>query len=334
VIDKVGEMFDENKDPAEIIGFFRNAADRVQSFDVEYVDESLKDSNIALRRYREQVKKLSVKGSFLDSPWPRMNKIINFCRPGELIVCAARLGLGKTWVISRWAEHLAGQGIETFFMSKEMPTQQISDRMTALRYRLDWPRFRSLQLDVFDQIRWKIKRYKTRNQPYPLLVSGEETFEGTGLQQLYSKILRVKPRAVFVDGAYLFNVPGLSKNANEVEKLTAISRGLKRIAKVTQTTVFAVIQMNRNAENKKGVALGGVTTAYGSDSWAQDADTFFEIAGERGADERVVKVHKSRETNIGDYFINFKLSPHPDFSEKSRLSSGSALGQVPFKTIV
>lgn len=331
-IDKTSKLFDENADANTIITNFRANAEKVTTFVSEYDDENLSNAEIALRRYSQMQKALQTKGNLIiDSPWAPLNKIIKFIRPGELVILTARLGLGKTWVLLDWLNYLAKKNVSTFLLSKEMPTPQISDRLTAVRFGLDWERFRGLDLDIWQQVQWKIKA-KTAG-PYPLLVSGEETFHGTGVEQLYAKVQRVKPAVVAVDGAYLLQVAGLGKGANDVQRLTMISNSLKRLAKVCKVPVIAVIQMNRSAENKQGVAKGGVTTVYGADAWGQDADFLLEVAGERGTYERVVRVLKGRDTAIGDFFINFQLSPKPDFSPKVSLSANSKLGVTSLRII-
>lgn len=332
IVDQVTKQFDEKLDPSAIIGSFREAAQKLNSFDMAYDDESLSDANIALRRYNQMRANLLKNGNrVVDFPWPAANKLVGFLRPGEVMIISARTSLGKTWALLAIIDHLANKGIDAFLLSKEMPTAQISDRLTALRFGLDWERFRKLDLDISEQVRWKIA---ARRKPiYPVLVSGEETFQGTGMQQLYAKVQRVKPSVVAVDGAYLLQVEGLSKQANEVQRLTAVSNGLKRMAKVMKVPVIAVIQMNRDAEKKAGIAKGGLSNAYGADAWAQDADFFLEVAGERGTYERVLRFLKGRDTNIGDFFINFKLSPKPDFSQRHSLSAASALGKIPFKVL-
>jgi replicative DNA helicase len=334
ITDDTGKMFDEKREPGEILAFFRESSAKLQSHSEDsFVDENMESTDLPFRRYLDQQKTRHIKGAFIDSPWGKMNKLLNFLRPGEQFVLAARPALGKTWMLLNWMNHLGSQGIPTLVISKEMPSHQISDRLTAIRFQLDWEKYRALGLDILDQVQWKIRIRKMAHMPYPIIVSGEETLEGTGLEQVYTKLQKLKPRAFAVDGAYLLRPKDLGKNANEVERFSSISRGLKRMAKVTSTVSFSVIQMNRSAETKAGVSKGGMTTLYGADAWGQDADTVCELGGERGQSERVVMVHKSRETNIGDFFINFKLSPFPNFSEKASLSASSALGSMPFKVL-
>lgn len=297
------------------------------------MDEDLRDPEVAFRRYRDCAKGTGARGRYIQTPWPTLNRLINFVRPGELFIITARPSIGKTWVLLWLMDFLAKAQVNSFLLSKEMPTASISDRLTAIRYGLDWDKFRAGTLDIQDQVRWKIKMRNERKHPYTLLVSGEETIEGTGIEHLYAKVMKAKPQVVAVDGAYLLKMKTLSRNAGPVEQATETSRALKRLAKVTNTQVFAVIQMNRTAEGKTGIATGNLGTVYGSDSWAQDADFLMNVGGERGSDERVLSMLKCRDTAIGDLFINFKLSPTPDFSGKTSLSASSAMNKIPFKVI-
>lgn len=331
VVDKTSEMFDSKTEPTDIVEYFRSSAASIQSHSASYVDESLSDPSVALRRYQDFTSNTKVKGRYIQTPWAPLNKLLNYIRPEELFVLTARPSIGKTWCLLTIMDHLAKQGVPGFVLSKEMSTQSVADRLTALRFGLDWEKFRAGKLSPSEQVQWKIAARKSG--PYPLLVSGEETMEGTGLEHLYAKVQKIKPQVIAVDGAYLLKIKGISARADERERYAEVSRALKRLAKATKTQVFAVIQMNREAESKPGIARGSLGTVYGTDAWAQDSDFLIEVGGERGSNERVLSVLKSRETGIGDMFINFRLSPKPDFSAKVSLSAQSAMSKVAFKVI-
>lgn len=333
VLDRTAEMFSEKKEPAEIVETFRSLAEKVQTHAIDYVDEDMNDPLTVFKRYRDLTNGVGVRGRYIQTPWPVLNRLISFVRPGELFIITARPNIGKTWLLLFLLDFLAKAEVRTFLLSKEMPTASIADRVTAIRYGLDWEKFRTGTLDINDQVRWKIAMRRQRKKPYTLIVSGEETMEGTGMEHLHAKVLKEKPQAVAIDGAYLLKMKSLNRNASPVEQATEISRGLKRLAKVTQTQVFAVIQMGRAAETKGGVAQGNLSQVYGSDSWAQDADFLMNVGGERGTNERVLSMLKCRDAAVGDLFVNFSLTPKPDFSGKSTLSATSALNKVPFKII-
>src|SRR5690606_15691573 len=104
-------------------------------------------------------------------------------------------------------------------------------------------------------------RLRKKPLPFELMITGDETIEGTGADYLVRKIEEYKCDVVFVDGAYLFtNVPGVHNRHNEIEKLTALTRFFKRLAKTTKTRVVAVTQQNRQGEDKTGKIVGGGTT--------------------------------------------------------------------------
>jgi hypothetical protein len=332
VVDKTTELFDKKEDPTKIVEAFRHLASKVTSHEVAYVDEDMRDPMTAFLRYRDMAVQVTQNKTYIQSPWPTLNKLISFVRPGELFTITARTSLGKTWILANWADFLARAGVPTFIMSKEMPTASIADRMTAIRYGLDWEKFRTASLDISDQVKWKIAMRNTSAMPYTLVVSGEETIEGTGIEHLYAKVQRMRPQVIMVDGAYLMKISTVGKNASPVEQATEVSRMFKRMAKVLKAQVFVVNQMNRQAEDKKGIAKGTLGNVYGSDAWAQDSDFLLEVSGERGSNERVLRLLKSRDTGIGDMFINFILSPKPNFEGKATMS-GAAMSGIKFKVI-
>lgn len=335
---KVGDMFANKKDPEEILSVFKEGAGALSSYTQSTVDEDLNKPQHAFRRYRQMTIDLFKGEGIVDTPWGPLTKLLTFSRPGEVITMVARMGFGKTWAVLYWADHLARKGIKTLIISKEMPSPQVADRLSAIRFRLDWEKYRSMSLDTEDLLIWKAKTIIAEaKEEYPLIVSGEETLEGIGIEQVYSKIMKERPRVVIIDGAYLLTTKSVGKQADDVQRFASLSRAAKRIAKVTQTTIILVLQNNRSAEktqkNGSTFARGNLNTIYGSDAWAQDSDVVMELGGDRTADERIISVHKSRETRVGDVPINFKLSPFPNFTPKLSLSSSSPLAKLQLRIL-
>jgi len=271
-------------------------------------------SNVSLKRYLSTVRNQAAGGSkVIDSPWPSLNKMIFFLRPEETVIVAARTSVGKTFWVINWAHYLASKGIKTLFITKEMSSEGISDRFECLKYGLPYAAFRSACLPPKLLRKWKRAR-QNDIEDYPLIISGEETIEGVGLEHVTSKIHQYDPEVVFIDGAYLINPEGLNKRASPVERFSYISNRAKAIAKAKKKIIFLVIQMNREAEHADGAVKGSIKTIYGADAWAQDADYVFDLGGIRGSKQRTVTLLKGRESVIGEFNIRFQLDP-PNFKE-------------------
>lgn len=335
VVEKGRSMYSGGRNMSEVIGFMRKATQDISTFDTSYVDLDVSQSDVALKRYRQRVTdKIRGATSHLPSPWKSFNELVGFSEPGEHNIITSRTSIGKTWFELVWADYLANLGERVLVVSKEMPTHQIGDRVECIRFRLSHPHFRKGTLPPRELARWKRERkhYEVNNGG-SLIITGQETITGVGFSHIISKIQQYRPTVVFADGAYLIMPEGLSKNANGVERFTAISNTSKRLAMAFKVKWFSIIQVNRQAENKAGETTPSLKDIYGADAWAQDADNVVIIGGKRGAKTRTVSLAKGRESNVGEFSIKFELSPKPDLSEIKTLKSLSSGGSVEFDAI-
>lgn len=334
VIEKSAKMVSLKRPMSEVVAYFRNAAATIQTTTHETGDLRMENSEGAFRRYNEMMRHKDDKGFLYKSPWPTLNRIASFFRPGELVTIAGRPSMGKTYVLLWWAEFLACLGAKVLVVSKEMPAAQVEDRLTAMHFGLPWSEFRAMDLSISHMARWKAQRLREKRKKtvHNIIVCGEETYEGVGLEYVIAKIKTEKPDIVVLDGAYLITPTEVSRTASEVEKLTGLSRANKRIAKAARVLFFQSVQMNRKADKGNGVVKGGMSTVFGADAWAQDTDYLIEVAGDQAAKERVLSIHKARDAAIGDFFINFQFAPRIDLGEKPKLT-GDLGGKVKFRIV-
>lgn len=308
-----------------VVAEFRQQASKIVSFDAQYVDVNLSTSVGAYLRYKDRVlARIAGRLDRLASPWASLNRLVGYFSPGEVLSLAARPAMGKTWTVLYWAHHLASQGVSTLVVTKEMPTEQIEDRMTAIHYRLPYEEFRRGQLSPRVLRRW---HHETRvSRKLPLVVSGTESIEGVGLDHLIAKVEQYRPEVLVVDGAYLIYPRG-SERMPRNERYAEISSFSKRLAKTLKVFVVLVLQMNRQAENEDGTSQGSLATLYGSDTWAQDSDHVVDISGRPGTPTRILSLIKSRESALGQLQYRYSLSPCPDFSEVMTVATSAARAQ-------
>lgn len=334
VVESSRELIDQGRDMAQVVSYFKKEAQSLKSYDTSGHSVNFQQSQGALRRYADLVKEIKTPtGNLFTSPWPRLNKLAKYFRPQDLIMLVGRLGLGKSWLMVDWAEHVADCGSKVLLVSKEMSTEAVEDRLEAMRFRLDWEKFRAGELSSADLLRWKRARMK-RNIPN-IVIDGHETMKGTGFDDIVAAIEREQPDAVFIDAAYRIAVSELGPRADERSKLVCIAQTGKRLAKAYNVPVWMSTQMNRNAEDKAGNTKGTVKDVFGSDAWMQEADAAFEVSGNRQVDnQRLLSILKGREfKGIGDIMLNFQLAPYPDFSECTSQQIASATPTTQFKGI-
>lgn len=331
---------------AEVVGYMRKATQEISTFDIGYVDMNMRTTESPWKRYRQRVIDRMQGHAHDPSPWKSYNDLVGYSEYGEHNIITSRTSIGKTWMSLYWGQHLAAQGEKVLIVSKEMPTPQIGDRLESLLFGLSWPNFRKGTLPPKEVRRWKDERRRlklTRNfrdwrnnniqLNDNLIITGSETITGVGFGHIISKIQQYRPTVVFADGAYLISPEGLSRNANSVERYTAISNTSKRLAIAFKIVWYSIIQINRQAENKAGETTPSLKDIYGADAWAQDADNVLIFGGKRGARIRIASLAKGRESNVGEFSTRFQLNPRPDFGEIKTLKSISDGGSVEFAAI-
>lgn len=322
IVEKVSKAYEEKKNPNEIVAQFRDDALRVTTFSAAFADEQMSDAKVAFTRYRIESELSNDQLHRITTPWAGLTNVIGgSIRPSEVMVIAARPYLGKSWIACKLAEHAATVcRAKTLFISKEMPKAQVSERITAIRFKLPYLKLRNRELSVRDMVQWKLG--VMRNRKFPMVISGDETFVGTSLDDVNTKVQKERPDLAIIDGAYLLTVPGIPAH-KERELFAAISKGAKRMAKANNVPVVLVLQMNRTADHLdaktgKSESRGGLSTLYGADAWGQDADYVIEVRGSPGSKERELFVHKARDAGIGSVLTNFNLDLAPDFGQKVR----------------
>ncbi len=309
----VKESLDKGTPILDAMTLFKAEAAKLSAYSTDYTDLAFHTSMVSDIRYRERVRARRL-GTTMLSPWPALNGMVKSFQFGEVVILSARPNLGKTWGLVAWANFLSDCGFPVLFITKEMPTEQIADRLEAHRFGLDYSAFREGTLPASELRRWRDDRTRFISKA-PLTLCGHETVAGVGLEHVVSKIEEYVPAVVVVDGAYLIYPEGCRKNATEVERLTFLSNRLKSIAKAKKLFLIATVQLNRSAETQSGQTKGALKAVFGADAWSQDCDYLLSLDGDRHSPLRNIDLLKGRESSLGGFPINFQLSPRPNFTQ-------------------
>ncbi len=191
---------------------------------------------------------------------------------GDLVIVAARPGMGKTSFVLNLAVNVAapaivsdsagnsseqpGAGVVVF--SLEMPRDQLATRMVCSEGRVDVGKVRSGALTADD---WgNLTRSASFLANLPIWIDDTAAI---GLLDLRSKIRRIQadmarnappggPPAtlglVVID--YLQLMKGRSSAGNREQEISELSRGLKQLAKELSVSVIALSQLNRSVESR------------------------------------------------------------------------------------
>ncbi|MGE3182396.1 MAG: replicative DNA helicase [Phycisphaerae bacterium] len=169
-------------------------------------------------------------------------------QPAELIIVAGRPSMGKTALGLNLAEHMAiVENRPVIFFSLEMSCQQLAQRILCCRARVDAHRLRRGRHSQEDLLRLQATADELSHAP--LLVDDSSSLTILELRaRARTAYRKYKIQAIFVDYLQLMRAPGSEARHLEV---SAISAGLKALAKDLHVPVIAMAQLNRQVEGSQ-----------------------------------------------------------------------------------
>jgi replicative DNA helicase len=190
---------------------------------------------------------------------------------GELLILAGRPSMGKTALALNIAQHVALKLKQTVaIFSLEMSKESLLTRMLCAAARVDSQRFRAGYLT--QEERRKLHHALTELVDAPLYV---DDTPGVHLMDMHAKLRRLQVERhhvglVIVD--YLQLMTGRGRFENRVQEVSALSRGMKLLAKELNVPMLVLSQLSRAVENRQGDHRPQLSDLRESGSIEQDAD--------------------------------------------------------------
>ncbi len=189
--------------------------------------------------------------SGVPSGFTNLDRVTSGWQKSDLVICAARPGMGKTALALSMARNIAvDHNTPIGFFSLEMSSEQLVNRLIASEAELGASKLRKGDLADHEmvQLHEKIKHLSEA----PIFI---DDTPGLTVFELRAKARRlVKNHGVgiiMIDYLQLMHAGG--NPGNREQEISTISRSLKGIAKELQIPVIALSQVNRGVENRTGV---------------------------------------------------------------------------------
>jgi replicative DNA helicase len=222
------------------------AVSRVDEQDQVVVMRDLVDESMAALEHIQQRDSpfAGVPTGFLD-----LDTLLSGLQRGNLIVIAARPGVGKSSFVTNVARNVAvdaGKAVAMF--SLEMSRFEIGMRLLCGEARVPWEKVRSGRVATEEWTRIVEAAEILHEAPLFIVDSGNIT-----IVDIRAKARRLKSRnelgLVIVD--YLQLMSGHMRTENRQQEIAEISRSLKLLAKELDVPVIAVSQLNRDPERRQ-----------------------------------------------------------------------------------
>ncbi|NOR87444.1 MAG: replicative DNA helicase [Bacteroidales bacterium] len=232
----------------------------------------------------------------------------------DLVVIAARPGMGKTAFALSLSRNAAVNGFPVAIFSLEMSSVQLATRLIASETEISGEQLKKGELreDEWKQLNTKVKSLEDA----PIFIDDTPALS---VFELRAKCRRLKEQhkleLIVID--YIQLMRAGDGAGNREQEISMISRSLKALAKELDIPVLVLSQLNRSVETRGGDKKPLLSDLRESGAIEQDADMvifiyrpeYYNITeGEDGADLRgkgEIIIAKHRNGSLDSIFLNF-----------------------------
>lgn len=244
---------------------------------IEIAKGSIRGGFVQLGRIAEknedEIQKIHGRGTMLTglpTGFTRLNALTQGLQKTDLLVVAARPGMGKTAFALNIASQLTiHQGYVVGFFSLEMSSEQLGFRIQCSEARVNLQRLREGRLSKEEK---KALFFSTQQMREAKLFVDDTP--AITLLEMRARSLQLKQRhgldALFVDYLQIMGTRG--KVENRTQEVGAFSRGLKALAKELEVPVISLSQLSRRTEQRGSEKEPQLSDLRESGAIEQDAD--------------------------------------------------------------
>ena len=280
----------------------------------------------------------------IPSGFSRLDRVTSGWQKSDLVIIAARPGMGKTaFIVSALRNAAVDFNLPVAIFSLEMASLQLVNRLISAEAELDSEKIKKGNLADFE---WQQLVHKTnRLSAAPIFIDDTPALS---ILELRAKCRRLKAehniQMIVID--YLQLMKG-EAGGNREQEIASISRALKGIAKELEVPVIALSQLSRGVETRGGDKRPQLSDLRESGSIEQDADIvmflyrpeYYKITEwedgtpSQGGAEVVIAKHRNgslenvklkfigKFTKFADYDSPEGFTPMSNITRESRLNT-------------
>ena len=234
----------------------------------------------------------------------QLDALLGGFQPSDLVILAARPSVGKTSLALNVAQHAAvREAKKVAVFSLEMSKEQLALRLLSAETGIN-PR--PLQTGFVDETDWsKIASVMNDMATAPMWIDDSPALS---VMELRTKARRLEAEQhgldlVIVDYLQLMQASTPNKDANRVQEVSEISRGLKQLARELKVPVMALSQLSRGVE-QRGSAEPRLSDLR--ESGCLTADTRV-LRADTGAHVSMAELLASGERNIPVWSVDDRM---------------------------
>jgi len=267
----IEEAYDETKDVFDLLD---NAEAKLYEVTQGNVKKSTETAQSLVIQAKKKIEEISNKEgmSGIPSGFHKLDKLTSGWQPSDLVIVAARPGMGKTAFTLTMARNVAVESnIPVAFFSLEMSSVQLITRLISSETGLSSEKLRTGKLEKheWEQLNVKVKTLEKA----PLFIDDTPSLS---IFDLRAKARRLASqygiKMIMIDYLQLMTAGGSQKGGNREQEISTISRNLKALAKELSIPVIALSQLSRAVETRGGSKRPLLSDLRESGAIEQDAD--------------------------------------------------------------
>jgi len=269
------EIIEESYDEAtDVFDLLDSAETKLYEVTQGNIKRSTETAHSLVIQAKNRIQEISNKEglSGVPSGFDKLDKLTSGWQPSDLVIIAARPGMGKTALTLSMARNMAvGHNIPVAFFSLEMSAVQLITRLISSETGLSSEKLRTGNLETHE---WEQLNVKVKDlEKAPLFIDDTPSLS---IFDLRAKARRLSSqfgiKMVVVDYLQLMTAGSSSKGGNREQEISTISRNLKALAKELSIPVIALSQLSRAVETRGGSKRPLLSDLRESGAIEQDAD--------------------------------------------------------------
>jgi replicative DNA helicase len=268
----IEESYDETTDVFDLLDKAESRLYEVTQGNIKRSSETAQSLVIqAKKRIEEIANKEGLSG--IATGFEKLDKVTSGWQPSDLVIIAARPGMGKTAFVLSMARNIAidfGHPVALF--SLEMSSVQLITRLISSETGLSSEKLRTGKLEKHE---WEQLSVKVKDlEKAPLFIDDTPSLS---IFDLRAKARRLASqhgiKLIIVDYLQLMTAGGNGKGGgNREQEISTISRNLKALAKELEVPVIALSQLSRAVETRGSSKRPLLSDLRESGAIEQDAD--------------------------------------------------------------
>ena len=269
--DIIEDSYDETSDVFDLLDKAESKIYDISQRNLKKNTQSAEDLVSAAKKKIEEIsKKEGLSG--IASGFGEIDRLTSGWQPSDLIIVAARPGMGKTAFTLSMARNITVENnIPVAFFSLEMSAIQLITRLISSETGLNSEKLRTGKLEKFE---WQLLNVKVTNlENAPLYIDDTPSLS---IFELRAKARRLSSqygiKLIVVDYLQLMTLGSSQKSGNREQEISTISRNLKALAKELDIPIIALSQLSRAVELRGGTKRPILSDLRESGAIEQDAD--------------------------------------------------------------